>query len=221
MRHKGRPLHRRRARLEPKPRILVICEGEATEPSYFQGLKREEQLRPLEIEVDGRGEDPKTLVERAALRMKQAKKAARAARDENLSYDEVWCVFDVDTHRKLADAKQQANANGISIAVSNPCFELWLLLHFKEQNASIKSSKIQSAYRRCDKKFDKRVNFELLGDKVDDAIQRADKLDKWQISRGCAGHNPSTTVYKLVLRMKELSKASALGRIRQIQDDAD
>jgi hypothetical protein len=49
--------------------------------------------------------------------------------------DEVWCVFDVDEHPKLAEARDQANANGIQLAVSNPCFELWLLLHFQEHRA--------------------------------------------------------------------------------------
>ena len=63
---------------------------------------------------------------------KKAQDAARREDDENLAYDAVWCVFDVDEHPQIADARQMARANGIELAISNPCFELWLLLHFRD-----------------------------------------------------------------------------------------
>src|SRR3954451_2941209 len=137
MRHKSRPLKRRKPRIEPRKRVLVICEGEKTEPSYFTGVKRLEQASTVDIEIDKAGGVPKTLVERAVAKKKDSKRAVSRDGDPNLLYDEIWCVFDVDEHPNLQDAKQQAKANGIELAISNPCFELWLHLHFKEQTASI------------------------------------------------------------------------------------
>ena len=51
-----------------------------------------------------------------------------------MAYDEVWVVFDLEqTHserRKLAkQAMAMKEAAGVQFAVSDPCFEFWLLLH--------------------------------------------------------------------------------------------
>lgn len=80
---------------------------------------------------------PKTLVERATEMKKAGEREANTKKDEYLRYDEVWCVFDIDDHPKIADARQQARDNGIDLAISNPCFELWVLLHFQDQRAHI------------------------------------------------------------------------------------
>ena len=53
---------------------------------------------------------------------------------ENDEIDEVWCVFDVEapqTHPNLQEALARARDNEIETAVSNPCFEIWLALHFR------------------------------------------------------------------------------------------
>jgi hypothetical protein len=42
---------------------------------------------------------------------------------------------DVDEHPRLDEARVQAHDNDIRVAISNPCFELWLVLHFRSQNA--------------------------------------------------------------------------------------
>ena len=51
--------------------------------------------------------------------------------------------FDVDEHPGISDAKQMARASGIKLAISNPCFELWLLLHFREQPGPQNRHRIQ------------------------------------------------------------------------------
>lgn len=121
-----RPLARRLAYREPRKRVLIFCEGTVTEPQYFDDFRRHEHNPLVDVVIDDEGGSPKTLVERAALRKKTAENEAKRFRDENLKYDEVWCVYDVDEHPKLADAFQQARDNQIELAVSNPCFELWL-----------------------------------------------------------------------------------------------
>jgi hypothetical protein len=197
--------------------LLIICEGRVTEPSYFRGLKSEEQVRAVEVIVDDEGGTPKTLVERAARRMKAARRAAKGARDQNLRYDEIWCVFDVDEHPKLNDANQQAKANNISIAASNPCFELWLLLHFRDQRAWIHRHDAQRACTDFIRDFEKEINFSEIRERVEDAIKRAIELQRWQESRGCPDDNPSTNVYRLVQRLKELSKSMSLKEIQSVQ----
>ena len=60
---------------------------------------------------------------------------ARAAelRDERRgrgkASDEVWCMFDFDVHPQVPEAIELARRNEINMAASNPCVELWFLLH--------------------------------------------------------------------------------------------
>jgi hypothetical protein len=190
-RDRPRERSRRRPTVEPQQRILVLCEGKATEPGYIKALC--DELRPSRIHVviEGHGEDPKALVERAVLR----KRGAR--RDLESSLDQVWCVFDVDDHARLADALQQARSNGIEIAVSNPCFELWALLHFQDQTAFLGREKVRSSLKKHVADYRKALPFAQLRLGYEEAVRRAENLDRRCDERGCPGDNPSTGVYRL------------------------
>src|ERR1700674_3085350 len=121
---RGKQLKRQRARLDVRPRVLIVCEGRVTEPEYINVVRVREKINLVTIIVDDAGGTPKTLVDRAVEEKK------RTARSQFGRYDEVWCVFDFDEHPFIPEAKQKAQANGIRVAMSNPCFELWLMLHF-------------------------------------------------------------------------------------------
>jgi hypothetical protein len=78
------------------------------------------------------GTDPLTLI-RAAIAIRDQRKR-QAEEGFNISYDEVWVVFDMekwhDERRKLAvQAMNMKEAAGINFALSDPSFEFWLLLH--------------------------------------------------------------------------------------------
>jgi hypothetical protein len=49
----------------------------------------------------------------------------------------------VDEHPDIGRAIELATGKGISIAVSNPCIELWFLLHFHDQRAAIDRAEAQ------------------------------------------------------------------------------
>lgn len=207
-------LQRRKPFLEPRPHVLVCCEGEVTEPSYFNGLKREAHNRLLHIEVRPGGPDPKTLVDFAVDLKKQAENSARRLQDDNLRYDEIWCVFDVDAHFHIPDAKQKAKANKISLAISNPCFELWILLHFQDQRPHIERDRVQAACREHMPGYDKEVPFNVVFPRYREAVGRAQALEHWQETRGCVGENPSTGIHRLTERIMELGREEQLKKHR-------
>jgi hypothetical protein len=159
----------------------------------------------VDVVIDDEGGSPKTLVDRAALKKKTAEKEAKRFKDENLKYDEVWCVYDVDDHPKLADAFQQARDNEIELAISNPCFELWLLLHFCEQTAHIERRKVGTLLRQHVVGYKKRIDFERLKIGYTEAVKRAKLLNKRCEENGNKGGNPSTEVYRLTERILALS----------------
>lgn len=201
-----RPLRRRPPSRDPRPRILVLCEGQVTEHEYLEAFRLEEQNQLVEVEVDNQGGSPKTLVERAALRKKDAAQDAERMRDDNLKYDKVWCVFDVDNHPKLLDARQQARDNNICLAISNPCFELWLLLHFCDHTAHVERKPAASLLRKYIKGYNKHVPFDVLRDGYGEAVGRAQHLEKRHSEAGPAGDNPSTTVYKLTEQIRKYGR---------------
>ncbi|MFF2329165.1 MULTISPECIES: RloB family protein [unclassified Streptomyces] len=134
---RGKPLRRTKGARPEQRRFLVHCEGERTEDQYFKGLRTELRTLPVAICLGGEHGEPKSLVKAA---IEHKKRALRSASDRWMEYDEVWCVIDVEApvpHEGLADALKLAGQHGIEVALTNPCFELWLLLHFKDVSADV------------------------------------------------------------------------------------
>jgi hypothetical protein len=155
----------------------------------------------IEIEIGGEHKDPKGLVELAKARRDQARRAAKRERDDSLLYDEVWCVFDVDRHTRLPDAIQQAAALSIDLAISNPCFELWLLIHFRDQWGYIDGDHAQSAVKRYMPGYDKTVDYLQISGKGAAAINRATTMERRATEGGDKIGNPTTGMWRLVAEL--------------------
>lgn len=209
-RGRSQELRRRAPRREPRRRILVVCEGGVTEAGYFRDLRAAFRNPLVEVEIDDEGGVPKTLVERAAERKRAAEREARSRRDDFLRYDEVWCVFDIDEHPHLPDARQQARDNGIDLAVSNPCFELWALLHFQNQTSYLERRDARSRLKRHLPDYEKALPFHRLKPGYSEAVTRAYELDRRCEADGEPGRNPSTGVHRLTEQIRRGGKAAQI-----------
>lgn len=134
-------LRRKAGSLTPGRRILIVCEGAKTEPNYFAAVKKNLRSSTLAIEICGEecGSDPVSVVGFAKQRRAEAKRGAKKSLEA--AFDEVWCVIDVDQHPNLNQAIGEALGAGLRVALSNPCFEYWLLLHHRNTNRG---------YENCD-----------------------------------------------------------------------
>jgi hypothetical protein len=94
--------------------------------------------------------------------MKAASKAAKKSGDPFDMYDEVWCAFDVDEHPKLLEALKQASDNKVEVALSNPCFELWVVLHHRDERKHVERGDLQSECKALYRRADKHVPFAVL-----------------------------------------------------------
>ena len=212
-------LNRRQPFRAPRRRILVVCEGKKTEPLYFRALIREEALKLVEVVIDDKSGVPKTLVERSIHLKKDAARDAKREGDDFLRYDAVWCVFDVDSHPNLPEAKQQARDNGVNLAISNPCFELWLLLHFQDHTAFIDRKKLQRACSERMPGYKKEAPYEVLRGTYEEAVARAESLERRHNRDGSPGENPSTDVFKLTTVLMSEGRESQL-RIARTRSEA-
>lgn len=119
--------------------ILIALEDEKSAKLYFQDWK--EYLKASRVVVFARhlGPNPEEVVEAAF----QADEERRVDRDRD-EFDEVWIVVDTEgpADRKRSEQVRQAIEHvkklgpRFHVAVSNPCFEYWLLLHFDNTTAS-------------------------------------------------------------------------------------
>ena len=108
-----------------KVTFLIATEGTKTEPNYLKALKNELEATNrfnIDISIEGKGKATTALVN----------KVIRQIDNCNQEYDRVWAVFDKDEFNDFDDAIKLAESKNINCAWSNECFELWLLLHFKE-----------------------------------------------------------------------------------------
>lgn len=183
----GAPMQKRAIRTrELRPRFLIVCEGEKTEPNYFQSFRVH-----ADVKVVGTGRSPKAIVEHAqTLRREQ-------------DYSQVWVVFDRDSFlaEEFNAAIEQAHRLGIGAAYSNQAFELWYLLHFafhdtalcRQQYQEILTSRLDFSYRKNDRDM-----YQRLQTNQAQVIRNAQKLlEQYQPHRP-ADDAPCTTVHLLV-----------------------
>jgi hypothetical protein len=196
---------------DPRPVILIVCEGKNTEPQYFRGFWQSARNPRVRIFIPPKHGVPKTLVEVAKQLKKDAQTDAKKQNDENLAVDSIWCVCDVDDHPNLPDVKQMARDNGIHLAISNPCIELWLLLHFRESPGMQHRDKVRQLLKGYVPEYDKHVEYETYAGGYPQAVIRASRLDETAESAADSGRNPTTGVYKLT----ELIRGEPLEEPRQ------
>lgn len=180
---------------------MVFCEGEASEPDYINALKRLPEVHDntaVSIEIDPRQGAPITLVQRAV------------ARSEDDEVDECWCVFDVEwpqNHHRLTEVIRLASSHGIRLAISNPCFELWLTLHFTEQTAFVTTAEAERQSRKLDGRSGKRIDGARYVKLREDAARRATKLSQRHAENRTRfpDDNPSSTMYELLAAIEPAS----------------
>jgi hypothetical protein len=188
-----------------KRSILVFTEGSKTEPMYLTHWRRLHCDR-VSVVFDTFHAAPLQLVERAAARRAGELGKARHGRAGAGAHDEYWCVFDVDEHPNIGAALDLAAARGIRVAVTNPCFEMWFLLHFQDRCAAIDRGDAQrrsSDLLGCGKVPTPAALADLTG-RYEEARRRARALDsKHALDGSPPRSNPSSGIWRLIDRIRE------------------
>lgn len=190
-------LRRRQATRHERPTVLLGCEGQ-TEIGYFSGFRRAFRIPTIHLHFTEAGGDPSILLKRVEERF----------RAEEGEFDAVYCLFDRDEHYhfeatcraiedkgKLVFKRKEAPLAAIA---SNPSFDLWLLLHFRDVQARLGRAAALKQLQECCPKFEKGNPgcYELTCATIETAIARAKSLKKRS--------NPSTEVGRLILELRKL-----------------
>jgi hypothetical protein len=132
-------LNRKLGNRSPKFKYIAICEGQNTEPEYLHEFVKDHGNGLVEIETVTAGV-PLTIVQRAVERKREY---VRTAKNGFEYLFEVWAIFDIDEHPNIPQALRQAEDNKIFVARSNPCFEIWPVLHIEFHRAYIHRHDLQ------------------------------------------------------------------------------
>ena len=199
------------------PKLIIIAsEGTNTERIYFEDMASSEYYRNPRVHVevlehDNTASSPKHI----SLYLDNFKRKYHLALNKD---DELWLVIDRDrwTLAELSSVASSCQQKHYLLACSNPCFELWLLLHIKsldDYNTSDLDAFAKNKHISPNRTLLERELLNLLGNYnktnpdtskflplVDIAISRARDLDTNPTARWptCLG----TRVYKLAESIK-------------------
>ena len=111
----------------PRPIKVIVCDDSRTAPAYFTELGREvRQYVTLGIVRAKCAASASEVVQRAIEERAKLKKGGASG-------DSVWALIDLEherhVRRKAEDEKKRAGQFDVAVALSDPCFEVWTLLH--------------------------------------------------------------------------------------------
>jgi len=178
----------------------------STEPEYIDALKRLPEFIDavsVEVSIEEAGATPMRLVESACADKRRA----------DLDVDFYWCVFDVEfpqRHPHLDRARQMAKDNGVHLAISNPCFEIWLILHHRRYAGHLSTDEAIQLRRELDGSDGKHLDGSLYMKLADDAVRYARVLRKKHHQDGTdfPEDNPSSSVDQFVMHIREVVKST-------------
>ena len=193
---RARGITRRPGTRLPAALIVVVTKGASTEPTYLKVFSRSYGHQSLRLVPIGGAGDPRAVVERAIEESKKLKGDPLAGRDS------VWAMFDRDAHARFDEAKDLARGNGIPLAVSNPCFELWAVFHYRDHDAPVDRHACQQMLRELCPGYRKKGgkvfdNPNVIENDYPNAVERAESSLARRKAEGAAEGNPSTAVHRL------------------------
>lgn len=198
--------------VDPKVEIYIVCEGKNTEPAYFErcaehygnGLVK---VRP----IPGAGV-PLTIVQTAKELKDQLTRDRNKQKTKN-SFDacfRVWAVFDRDEHPEIERAMSIATESKIEVGFSNPCFEIWPLIHLVDYGSQDGRHAVQKRLSLEMPNYDHErtaiIDFDLIKDNFDTALRRATKLQAARAAENCVNGCPTTNVGVLVEKIVQNGK---------------
>ncbi len=213
MPRKSRPLDRTSG--APRDTSIVVIASEDTHAvkQYFSKFRTRRVQYKILPTVDGES-SPRSVMERLDFYRTEF------ATEE---HDELWICIDADHwirgqhQRELSQVLQECRSKGYGIAISNPCFEVWLLMHFTDvddrllleilgEDPSGKLTETQRSSLRCDT-FEARLReiaggynksnvarLSITAQQVRQASERARSSDGTSNVPRC----PGSHVYKLI-----------------------
>jgi hypothetical protein len=199
--YQRKPFNRRSA-VRDADLIVIATEGVCSEVRYFNGLIEDQHTPNSKIKVHViERKDPSLSSPNHVLEELDSFKDKWKLEEG----DELWMVIDFDRWGtgKLSEIASKCIQKKYRLAISNPCFEIWLLLHFKDltSNLNIRCAEAEDQLKVQLGSYNKtNLDFSKFRDHIDAGIENSKRLDTNQSDRWC--QPIGSRVYQLVTRIK-------------------
>jgi hypothetical protein len=183
--------------------------GTKTEPNYLKELRLAYRLSSVNIQIQAPpGSDPLSVVKFAIQQL-----------NRDSDYNRAYCVFDRDQHTTFDQAVDRAQTSKFGkegkllVIPSVPCFEIWILLHYRFTTGAYSGAGGLTACERLTRDVRKhfatyekghKAVFTELTPMLDQALVNAARLEKHNSDTGSG--NPATRMHNLVNYLRALKK---------------
>ena len=212
-RKQAKKTNRTEASRDERETLVIACEDSVSAPLYFNAifddLKKNHKIAAASLVIANHNHTDPCGVLQDLLKHPNYQ-----------DFNHQWIVIDRDEERthggghileNFNQAITRANGKNVRVAYSNPCFEIWYLLHSEYRNTAIDRDDLIGKLVR-DIQYKKNKLPVLNQEQQNTAITNAKKLiNSWQDSQGIsrpATDNPSTTVHELVILLNRFKSTS-------------
>lgn len=197
---------RRQLRQSKKKPLIVICsEGGKKSSEYY--YFRNHANRDLRIQFStGNSTDPKGMLE----------DLLKYIRNEDIASEDncrIFLVLDTDLDERriseIKEIKQKCTDNNIEIVTSAPTFEIWYLMHYRNNRLKFQTSKeVKRELQNLNGTYTESMDmYKIIKDSTDNARSTAQSLEQ-QIIRNkddLLSSNPHTSIYKILDAIDEFN----------------
>lgn len=192
---KPRPLNRTISHVRDTKLIIIATEGHKTEKQYFK-IFENHRIQIVVIPSKDNRSAPEYILERLNGYSEEYQIGEE---------DELWLMVDTDRwgDKKLSEICQKAVKKNYYLAISNPCFEVWLYLHLGEIDNDLSTCReFKRLLRNTIGSYNSsRLNLEIFKNNITLAVDRAKRISpndgsRWPVSVG-------THVYKVAENIRE------------------
>ena len=188
-----------------KPLIVISSEGGKKSSEYY--YFRNHTNRDLRIQFStGNSTDPKGMLD----------DLLKYIRNEDIASEDncrIFLVLDTDLdERRISEIKeieQECIDNNIEIVTSAPTFEIWYLMHYRNNRLKFQTSKeVKRELQNINGTYTESLDmYKIIKDSTDNARSTAQSLEQQIISNkeDLLNSNPHTSIYKILNAIDELN----------------
>jgi len=197
--------YKRKQKIRDPKRVFIFCEDSKKEPQYYEEYSEYYRIDQAKVTIVRRANSTLSSPSHIVNEIRDYKKDLRKKYGQLVSRFEFWMVVDFDKWGgNLQEAISACHNNKFKTAISKPCFEIWLLLHYddlaKTNGRTLTSKKSINT---------KLIKYNLSGDNKKDyfgrtkeAIENAKRLD--DNKEGAVTNGVGTKVFLLIEELNKL-----------------
>lgn len=130
-------------------KVFIFTEGSQTEQRHFKEFIEYFRISQAKVEVIQRDKERQSRSSPSSViaSVMEFKKALKKNEPEIFRQCSYWLVMDTDRwEENLMETIKEAYQNNYELAISKPCFEIWLLLHYRKAKG-IKDCETELQYK--------------------------------------------------------------------------